>query len=214
MQSVPEREASSSIPIDLVYREPVPPTTITEDSGGLEAEDQGKTASREPDENTVNADRLADYMARLSPQLLALIARCDLEYGFTTELDIFLRKRLAENRLAAKAWINALFVKHIEDVVVACAILRTVAHFDYSEVFPEGPTMALAALHNKDIMVRECAIRAFENWRSAECLPLLRATQFAEPWMTDYVAKVIADLEEASEAKHRRKADANLRENN
>jgi len=136
------------------------------------------------------------YRKELSGRLLALIAECDFEYGFSSALDSFLRERLAENAFVTREWLNSLFVEHFEDVGVLTGVLRTIAHLDYYDVAPEGPTMALAALSHSSIEVRESGIRAFENWATADCLGVLRNVECAEQWMQDYVAQVVRDLEE------------------
>lgn len=147
-------------------------------------------------ENLANLLRLRQYREQLTDHLLMLIKESELEYGFNSALDVFLRDRLAENALATKEWLNSLFIQHIADPVVTTGILRTIAHLDYSEIAPQGPTIALATLANLNPEVRECGIRAFENWGTLECLHILRTVQCPEEWMQDYVKQVISDLEQ------------------
>lgn len=154
-------------------------------------------SSTEPStENLANLSRLREYQEQFTQHLLMLIEESELEYGFDSALDVFLRNRLAENALATKEWLNSLFIQHIADPAVTTGILRTIAHLDYSEIAPEGPTMALAALANLNPEVRECGIRAFENWGTLECLYILRTVRCPEKWMQDYVNQVITDLEQ------------------
>jgi len=154
-------------------------------------------SSTEPStENLANLSRLRQYREQLTHQLLMLIEESELEYGFNSALDVFLRDRLAENALATKEWLNSLFIQHIADPAVTTGILRTIAHLDYSEIAPQGPTIALAALANLNPEVRESGIRAFENWGTLECLHILRTVQCPEEWMQDYVNQVISDLEQ------------------
>lgn len=154
-------------------------------------------SSTEPSaENLANLSRLREYQEQLTQHLLMLIEESELEYGFDSALDVFLRDRLAENALATKEWLNSLFIQHIADPAVTTGILRTIAHLDYSEIVPQGPTIALAALTNLNSEVRECGIRAFENWGTLECLHILRTVRCPEEWMQDYVEHVISDLEQ------------------
>jgi hypothetical protein len=154
------------------------------------------STDRETTENQLNAARLREYRKELTRSLLSMIAESDLEYGFSSELDAFLRDRLSENALAIKEWLNWLFVKHFADVPVATGILRTIAHLGYHEISPQGPTMALASLSHRNAEVRECGIRAFENWGTLDSLTILKAVKCPEQWMQDYVNRVVADLED------------------
>jgi hypothetical protein len=147
-------------------------------------------------ENLANLSRLREYQEQLTQHLLMLIEESELEYGFDSALDVFLRDRLAENALVTKEWLNSLFIQHIANPTVTTGILRTIAHLDYSEIAPQGPTMALAALANLSPEVKECGIRAFENWGTLECLYILRTVQHQVEWIQEYVNQVITDLEQ------------------
>ena len=127
-------------------------------------------------------------------RLIQLTRESSFEYGFENELDEFLRACLAQDAATTREWLNQTFFEHFDDTAVAVGLLRAVAHLDYDEVQPQGPAMALAALSHKDVEVRECAIRAFENWGRPETLTLLESIQCQEPWLQDYVTRVVADL--------------------
>ena len=54
--------------------------------------------------------------------------------------------------------------------------------------------MAVAALSHADIEVRECGIRAFENWGNLHSLIVLENLEVSPPWLQDYVRRVVHDL--------------------
>jgi hypothetical protein len=144
-------------------------------------------------ENRLNEERLA-YLRQFSSQVVALARNCIFEFGCESELDLFLRESLARNAMATREWLNQVFNDHFHDVSVIVGILRAIAHLEYQEVFPAGPTMAVAALAHDDVEVRECGIRAFENWESPDALVILESLRCEEPWLQDYLELVIADL--------------------
>jgi len=146
-------------------------------------------------ENEINAARVQSYN-ELTGQLLTLIEECDLEYGFSTELDSFLINCLLNNALATKDWLNTLFIDHFHDIGVVTGVLRTIAHLEYDEIAPTGPTMALAALNHANAEVKECGIRAFENWGTRESLNYLKEIDVDEAWLKDYLMQVTSELEE------------------
>lgn len=158
-----------------------------------EAEKSSTEATRE---NWLNVTRVHSYKAQFSHRFLEVIRDAEFEFGYDSAVDDFLRERLAENALATKDWLNSLFIENFADPQVASGILRVIAHLDYQAIAPQGPTIALAALSHKSLEVRECGIRAFENWGTLESLNILRNLKCPEDWMAIYARQVAADLEE------------------
>lgn len=150
-------------------------------------------------ENSLNRQRMDRFRAEFSAKLLKLLREQDFEYGVDTPADELVRKTFSENISIAKEWLNQLFVENYDDQTVLMGILRVLSHFEYQEVAPQGPTMALAALSNVSAEVRECGIRAFENWSTLESLEVLKNVKCEEEWLNDYLQQVIADLKEELE---------------
>lgn len=147
-------------------------------------------------ENKLNQLRLQSYKNMYSQEFLDTIRETDLEYGYESTVDVFLRSLLSQNALATKEWISSLFVENINDVRIATGILRTIAHLEYEEIAPQGTTMAYAALSHSSLEVCECGIRAFENWATSESLKALKTVRCQDKWLKKYVRKVISDLGE------------------
>ena len=147
-------------------------------------------------ENRLNAQRMKRFRADFSSRLLQLLHEQNFEYGIDTPADKLVRKCFHENEAISKEWINHLFVENFNDQTVLMGILRVLSHFDYQEVAPQGSTIALAALANASAEVRECGIRAFENWGSLQSLKVLENVNCEEKWLDDYLKQVIADLQE------------------
>jgi len=150
-------------------------------------------------ENRINKQCLDRFRKEFSNNLLKCLKEQDFEYGVDTPADKLVRKMFVENESIAKEWLNELFVENFNDQTVIIGLLRVISHFDYQEVAPQGPTMALAALSNANAEVRECGIRAFENWSNLESLKVLKHTKCDEEWLDDYLKQVIADIEEELE---------------
>jgi hypothetical protein len=150
-------------------------------------------------ENSLNRQRMDRFRAEFFAKLLKLLREQDFEYGVDTPADELVRKSFSENISIAKEWLNQLFVENYDDQTVLMGILRVLSHFEYQEVAPQGPTMALAALSNVSAEVRECGIRAFENWSTLESLEVLKNVKCEEEWLNDYLQQVIAELKEELE---------------
>jgi len=147
------------------------------------------------EENRANERRRQLYESLTEP-FLRLVEESELEYGFASELDSFLHDHLRENASVTREWLNSVFNRYFRDVAVATGILRTIAHLDWAQINPEGPTMAIAALSHVNVEVREAGIRAFENWGKPEAIDILKHVRCEEPWLQEYIAQVIHDLEE------------------
>lgn len=177
--------------MDLPHAMPDDRSVCEGEDGLVAADDNGTQGSVE---NRRNEERLAQ-LRQFGARVVALTRECIFEFGFENELDCFLRESLAKNAMATKQWLNDIFLKHFKEVPVVVGVLRAIAHLEYLEIYPTGPTMALAALSHRDVEVRDCAIRAFENWESPEGLAYLRLIRCEQRWLQDYLERVIADLD-------------------
>lgn len=146
------------------------------------------------EENRLNRDRLLWYRERHERDFVALLRESDFEYGFESAADRYVQERFAENTSATLEWIGHLFVERFADSAITLGIVRVMAHMEYAEAKPHGVTIAISATRHPDAEVRECGVRAFENWGTRDSLELLRTLAFDEPWLQEYVEQVVEDL--------------------
>jgi len=150
-------------------------------------------------ENILNKRRLRQFKENYTKELLRIICEQDFEYGFDSEADLFVRELMGQNETITKEWLNLVYIEHYHDMRVVIGLLQVISHLQYLDIYPQGPTMALAALVHANSEVRECGIRAFENWSTIESLNILRNVKCDEIWLQDYLNQVIRDLEEEFE---------------
>lgn len=129
-------------------------------------------------------------------RFLQLIHETEFEFGFSTPADKYIRDALTRYGMFARDWISDLFLQNIEIPFVLSAILRVIAHFDYQQMHPQGILIAVTATMHRDADVRECGIRCFESWESADSLRILRNLSFPEDWLNEYLAAVVSELED------------------
>jgi hypothetical protein len=146
------------------------------------------------DENFINQRRLEFLRARFTEELLCLLRDQDFEYGVDTKADAMVRQQMSLNKLATKSWLNTLFVENFANSSVLIGLLRIIARLDYVDVFPEGQTMAVAALSNSNIGVKECGVRAFESWGTIQSLEILENLTVSAKWLQEYIDHAVADL--------------------
>jgi hypothetical protein len=146
------------------------------------------------DENYINEKRLLRLQSQFTPRLVNLILESEFEYGIDSQVDVFIRNQMKENALAAKHWINDIFVSNFQNPVILVGILHIMSRLSYYEVFPEGQLMAAAALVHSNVEVQECGVRAFESWATLESLTILNNVRVATPWLQEYIKEVVKDL--------------------
>ena len=96
---------------------------------------------------------------------------------------------------AASGWIQSFFLGNITHSGLASDTLRLVGRLSRRLVYPWGFVMAMAALSQPNIRVRDAAVRALERWGGPMARQILAAHQETVPWLRRYVAGVISDLQ-------------------
>ena len=144
----------------------------------------------------VDIKEIKEYEIKFSEKLIKLINEETFEYGTENAADIFVQKSLEKSSIFTKDWLNSIFLTYFANIHITTGLLRIISHLKYSDIFPTGPTMALAALKHENAEVRECGIRAFENWDDTSQLGYLKHIKCNEKWLQDYLDRVIEYLEE------------------
>ena len=141
--------------------------------------------------------RLVERFSReATPRILSMIREQELEYGYESPAEQFIREKFAESPSVAKEWLGRLFLEYFDAPDVLVALLHAISHFEYNDIFPTGQMMALAALRHENPEVRESGVRALESWGNSDSLKVLRAIRFREKWLQNYVEQVVRDLEQ------------------
>lgn len=162
-------------------------------------EDKDFQILRENDstENKINTLRSRVLDKRFTDEFLSILREEDFEFGFISRSEELLNEQLRINALATRNWLNELFIKYFSDEVIIIGILRIIGRFEPNQIFPQGQTIALAALNHSNIEIKELGIRAFEKWGSHESLEILKNIQVdTPPWLKEYIEDVIKDLKE------------------
>ncbi len=147
-------------------------------------------------ENKVNFLRSKLLDSKFTNEFLSILRDEDFEFGFISRSEKLIYEQLNINALATRNWLNELFIKYFSNETIIIGILRILGRFDPSLIFPQGQTIALAALNHSNDEIKELSIRAFEKWCSVESLGILKSIQVDTPWLQEYILDVISDFEE------------------
>jgi len=147
-------------------------------------------------ENDINNKREKFLRNKITPELLNFITGEDFEFGFVSRSEKLINEQIEVNDLATRNWLNEIFIENYKSDHILIGLLRIIGRFDQQIIFPQGQTMALAALSHRNNEIKELGIRAFENWASSNSIEILKNAHIELPWLNSYKEEVIADLEE------------------
>ena len=150
--------------------------------------------SETPTSEEQSEERLKSAQLNFERLFIQSIARSDLDLGFSSEAEQLLRTALSQHGPYVREWINHLFLQLFNKPDEVASVLRVISHLDYHSIHPQGTTMAVAAMMHADTMVKEAAVRCFENWRDKSSVPILESLGAQEAWLQSYVNDVIKDL--------------------
>lgn len=122
------------------------------------------------------------------------INRSEVEWGILSEFDEYVIENI-QNENVLKA-INQIYLDNFNDENVLLKILNAISQIEYEKVNPYGQTIAIAAISNKNIIVKQKAIEAFERWHNEDSIKILENIDVKEKWLQRYLEKVIAYLKE------------------
>lgn len=154
------------------------------------------SSSIESNDNIINQKILNEFKQKYTQEFLNLILEDDFEYGYSSQSETFVKKLFNINTLITKEWLNTIFIDYFNDTRIIIGLLHIISHLNYYKIYPQGQTMAIAALSHTSSQVIECGIRVFENWGTSDSLKLLKNVQCRDMWLQEYVEQVILDLEE------------------
>jgi len=148
------------------------------------------------DENYINQQRLQILKTQYTPQLIQLILESDFEYGIDSKVDPFVLEQMDINSFATMNWINHVFFENIDKPAILIGVLRLISRLPHYYLYSQCLAIAGTALSHENTEVKECGVRAFENWGNLESLHTLEHLSVSPPWLQDYVNRVVGGLRE------------------
>ncbi|CAD5246132.1 MULTISPECIES: hypothetical protein [unclassified Imperialibacter] len=146
-------------------------------------------------ENKINLERQEVLKSKFTKDLSKCLEEEEFEFGYKSKSESIIKKQFEINALVTKNWLNEIFIENFQNEKILIGLLRILGRFSEEIIFPQGQTMALAALMHKNDEIKELGIRAFENWNSQTSLQVLKNIEVEVKWLKDYLSQVIKDLE-------------------
>lgn len=106
----------------------------------------------------------------------------------------YVEQWLARKPNLAKIVIIRLFLESRKNDKRIIGILNLLAHLDPVKFHPANEMIAIGAFSHQSNEVKECALRAFEYWESAELAEGLKAHRLTPQWLDDYRLTIISDI--------------------
>ncbi|KNZ41684.1 hypothetical protein [Acetobacterium bakii] len=134
-------------------------------------------------------------------EIFEIMAEDIFESGITPRSEKFVRSKVIPKIgiLKTMLWLADVFTTYIGNSNTSIGILHIISHFEYNEIKPIGQTIAMAGFSNKNIEVKDFAIKAFENWNSKESICILQNSETSAKWLNEYLEEVIENLKKHGE---------------
>ena len=116
------------------------------------------------------------------------------EYGYTPPSERYIAKFAQEYPGILGELIQGISLSQALNPKVMVALLNAIGSLKYEDVRPYGQVLAIAAVSNLAVEVKEAAIRVYETWGHPEGAKVLASVECPWPWLDDYRRQVIADL--------------------
>lgn len=139
-------------------------------------------------------ENIEDDYETIKAILEVKINRSEIEWGVISEFDEYVIENI-QNENVLKA-INQIYIDNFNNEDILVKILNAISEIEYEKVNPYGQTIAIAAISNKNLVVKQKAIETFERWNNEESIKILENIDIREKWLKKHVEKVIQDLKE------------------
>lgn len=129
-------------------------------------------------------------------QLLTKIQHSYFEPGVWTEADAYfellttMHSKLEEPLSLLSDIVN----HHLLDEHILEGVLHILSNYSYDDLEPFGITIALACTINHSPVIQDLLITCFENWNSADAIPILSGLKLETPWLAEYRDEVLEQL--------------------
>lgn len=144
----------------------------------------------------LNQQNFGSFKKIYTPLFLRMLREEHFEAGYSNNLDELVKEIIDKDAMIASNWLSDIFTKHINSNKVLLALIFVISRVENKAIRPFLSVIAMASLSNKDIEIRETAIRCFENWGdfgSAECLKATNNDSIS--WIQEYKLQVIKDID-------------------
>ena len=156
--------------------------------------DYSRTSSMAP--KNIFVDVAIDIDSAATQTLLQSISQDDFSAGEISNTEKYIVSVAEEWGWGETLdWLRSVCLKNFGSSQVIIGVLHSLSHYDYGTINPKGVYIALGVLQHKDVYVRDCAIRAFENWNCKKAITVLKALNCDAKWQQDYIDSVIRGLE-------------------
>jgi hypothetical protein len=133
---------------------------------------------------------------KLEVDIIHEVENQGFEDGFEHPAEDLVRQYMDHYPSLTKRWLQQTFLRNYRSSEIIVAILKTIAHFNLSQIDPECKILSVAALSHKNPEVREAAISVFDAWSTPDAIDYLENYNENKPWLTHYRDKVLQQLKD------------------
>lgn len=120
-----------------------------------------------------------------------------IEDGIYSKTDHICFKYAKIDLTLFKQSINSIFNENFaNNINVILFILSAIAKMEYDDIYPNGKTMVLLALHHENDEVKDAALSAIDSWEAINFVSDLKVLEIKKTWLKDYIDNLIESFTE------------------
>ncbi|WP_373777443.1 hypothetical protein [Glaesserella sp.] len=154
------------------------------------------TSSDVPIEFLSNENFKNELISKFQSKFINFMMFEEVVEDYYNSIELELLNYFDRNSYVTGQWFSKLFTDFINKPRMLVNLLKILAKLKH-DTLPNTHICIAALLSNKDMEVKDFAIRVFESWGDSKSLKILENTAEISPkWLEDYKQSVIEDLKE------------------
>lgn len=145
---------------------------------------------------TINEDKFKKLYEKYSKIIFNFTRNDIIEDGIYSESEKFVLKLMKKNKYLTINILSFTISRYFNDDKLLISILNIISGFS-SDILERDPcfkSLVISCLSNKNIFVKECALKFFENSGTINDITVLENTDIKETWLNKYREKIISYL--------------------
>ncbi len=151
------------------------------------------TSSNIPIEILNNRNFEKELVSEFQDKFINFMMFDEINEDYSVSIELELLNYFNKNSYVTGQWFSNLFRDFISEPRVLINLLKIIAKLGHKKI-PNAHVCVMSLLANKDVEIKDFAIRVFESWADPESLKILDNTVVTPEWLESYRKLVVKDL--------------------
>ena len=151
------------------------------------------TSSNIPIEILNNRNFEKELVSEFQDKFINFMMFDEINEDYSVSIELELLNYFNKNSYVTGQWFSNLFRDFISEPRVLINLLKIIAKLGHKKI-PNAHVCVMSLLANKDVEIKDFAIRVFESWADPESLKILENPVVTPVWLECYRKLVVKDL--------------------